>query len=200
MVPEYECPVWQDDPVIQSAILRTLPKAQGERWRCVFELARALKAVPAYAEAEVNSLRPIVVEWHRRSIPFISTKPFFDTWADFATGWERVRVPAGEKLLARMFELARNEPVPSDLLEDAPDQCRLLVALVRVMQRESGDHPFFLSCRSVAPLLGVDFSSVARFLRFLVAVGILELVRQGDMKSGKASEYLYLLDRRVEKS
>ena len=54
----------------------------------VFEFARALEAVPGFANAIVPQLKPAVRRWDAAAIPVIGTKCFDETWAA-----ERVRGP-----------------------------------------------------------------------------------------------------------
>jgi hypothetical protein len=81
-----------------SAVASTLPRGPGQRNRCIFHLARALKSVRPDATPE--ELRPVVLEWHRLALPVIRTKGFGESWADFVTAWNRIRRPAGQSFAA----------------------------------------------------------------------------------------------------
>ena len=47
------------------AVMETIPTSIGRRNRQVFQLARALKAIPRLADAPVDVLKPHVQRWHR---------------------------------------------------------------------------------------------------------------------------------------
>ena len=55
--------------LIQDIIGATQPRTVGQRNRAVFELARALKAVPTLHDADPRELQAIVVEWHEGNGP-----------------------------------------------------------------------------------------------------------------------------------
>lgn len=71
----------------------TLPAQERQRDKCLFELARWVKE--HWPDATRDELRVIVHEWHERALPVIGTKDFGTSWADFLTGWEKVRQPYG---------------------------------------------------------------------------------------------------------
>ena len=100
---------------VKQAIGATLPTRPGERHRKLFQLARHLKALPALADLPARVLRPVVVEWHRRALPFIGTKSFADSWADFVLQWPKVRFLRGAgavdaKLSSRACQAERPRP------------------------------------------------------------------------------------------
>lgn len=129
---------------IERAILETVPRGPDQRNSLVFELARALKAVPSVADASLAALRPIVVRWHSLAKPFIDTKPFEQTWLDFARGWSRVKFPKGTEPMAKMFKDALGSEDPPELksLGYEGEQVRLLARLCRELQRSAGTQPF----------------------------------------------------------
>jgi hypothetical protein len=180
---------------VQSAIESTLPTGERQRNRRLFDLARQLKAVPFLASASLPALRPVVVEWHRRALPFIGTKEFTTTWADFIAAWSKVKVPAGQGAVEEAFRRAvRSEPpAKAAALYDEPPVL-LLAALCRELQRIAGAGPFFLDCRSAGRLLGIHHTTAWRLLTVLCADGILAPGDKGSQASGKANEYRYLGD------
>ncbi len=76
------------DHLVENVIVESLPAAMGQRNRQVFELARALKAIPALADAPADSLQPYVRRWHTMGVAkqVIKTEPFEETWIDFLKG------------------------------------------------------------------------------------------------------------------
>lgn len=93
---------------IENAIVESLPTMTGRRNRQVFELARALKAVPLLADASVDRLQSHVRRWHDLGVQkgVIATEPFEETWIDFLTSWPKVKFPKGAEPMSKVFELA----------------------------------------------------------------------------------------------
>jgi hypothetical protein len=174
-------------------LVATLPNRAGERNRCIFELARALKAVPGLADAAAVDLRDVVRWWHEQALPIIGTKPFDATMADFLAAWPAVRFPRGHDPMALIVERASREPLPQVAQRyDAPET-RRLVGICRELQRACGDGAFFLACRSAAALSGLeDHVSAWRRLRMLEADGVLRAVQRGDKR--RATRYRYVAD------
>ncbi|NLE37138.1 MAG: bifunctional DNA primase/polymerase [Pirellulaceae bacterium] len=188
---------------IEAAILCSLPLQIGTRNRQVFELARALKAIPSLADAPVDSLECHVRRWHTLGIEkrVIGTEPFEETWIDFTLGWPKVRFPKGSEPMARLLELAKSAPLPTAAMGYEQESLRLLVALCRELQGVSGDNPFFLSCRTAAELLELttskglpDHIKAWRWLFLLVQDRVLTEVEKGDIKGRRATRFRYLGD------
>jgi hypothetical protein len=66
---------------------------------------------------------------------------------------------------------------------------RELVALCQELQRRSDPHPFWLTCRPTASVLGVSPPTANRWLNKLLFDGVLERVTEGSQ--GRAAEYYY---------
>lgn len=185
-----------DAPDIKRAIESTIPRGPRHRNTQVFELARALKAIPSVADADVTAFRDVARKWHRLASPFIGTKPFEDTWAEFVYAWPRVKYPKGTGPMPDILKRADASDVPSVAAGyDSPDTHRL-IKLCRELQRASGDEPFFLSCRMAADLLGIDRDTAWRRLKALVADRILKVIAPGTKT--RATRYLYLAGRRMK--
>jgi len=177
---------------IQEAIESTLPTSHVKRNKAVFELCRALKAIPLLHDADPIQLRDIVKQWHQAALPCIGTKPFEETWADFIYGWPKVKFPKGQEPMAMIKKKAEESTPPIIALElyDCP-KTLLLVCLCRELQRASGDGPFYLACRTAGRLLfGGDHMAASRRLKVLVTDGFLALVEKGTKT--KAARYRYL--------
>jgi len=175
----------------ELAISRTLPAGFGQRHRCLFNLARELKGIDTLAVATLAELKPIVVEWHKQAVGHIQTKPFEESWIDFADAWCRVRYAKGEEPMTMIFEQAiRDIPKVAEQYEQV--KVRQLAALCKALQREAGDKPFFLASREAGRLLGVQPMQAWRWLKLLSMDGIVELVRSGSQREHRASEYRYL--------
>lgn len=165
--------------VIPSSVSLCLPASEGERNRCLFELARRLKG--ERPDATRDELRAIVQEWHRRALPVIATKAFSVSWNDFERAWRSVRHAHGATLRAALDGVDMHAPLPAELEafgygeHEAP-----LLHVCMALQAHAGSEPFFIGARTAAELLGhTDHSTAAAMLRAFVADGVLELVSKG---------------------
>jgi hypothetical protein len=177
---------------IEKAINTTLPTGKGQRHKLIFSLARKFRAIsPDSAAADFKAN---VRRWHTLALPVIGTVEWAETWGDFVSGFERVKKPDENGLLAAFLATADNENAPEIAREyvDTPNMVRL-IKLCRIMQRQAGTGiSFYLSQKAVAEAFGVDQASLSRYLSALLADGI--LVRTYKGHTGKASEYLYAGD------
>jgi hypothetical protein len=175
----------------------------------VFELCRYLKVIPYLANAETARLRSIVREWHTRALPFIRTKGFVDTWADFLSGWDRVNSPAGQGPIDEAFRRAekwrewKKEEQPLKAVQLYADEPRLilLAALCKVLQlaaRRDGSEDFFLDCRTAGRLLRIPHKRAWQWLTVLCADGILEVREIGSLATHRASQYRYVAWKRTQ--
>lgn len=177
---------------VEKAITDSLPKGPGKRNKQVFELARALKAIPELADASAKDLEPYVRRWHELAKPIIRTQPLEETRIDFLRAWPRVKFPKGAEPIQAIFEAAKAVEPPAVALEYEQPELRLLVILCRELQRAAGDRPFYLSCRTAGRLLGVDHATAWRWLFLLKADGVLDEVCKGSQAGRKATRYRYL--------
>lgn len=98
---------------IEEAIRVTLPDGPGQRRGSVFKFARALKAMPEYANASWAELKPIIQRWHDEAWPNTSrTKTFDHTWANFVAGWPQVKTPLGYGPMNDIINAAKLAPTP----------------------------------------------------------------------------------------
>jgi len=176
---------------VESAIVATLPRIQGQRNDHLFKLARHLKAIPSLKDAEIRTLRPIVERWHSRALPVIGTKAFLESWADFVHAWEKVRVPAGKGAVETAFTRAVASvppPIATKLYGQGP--IVLLAALCRELQRIAGDGEFYLDCRKAGELIGVAHTTAWEYLNILCADGVLAAGAKGNQT--KASRFRFV--------
>jgi hypothetical protein len=183
---------------VEEAIRGTLPREYGTRNRMVFELARTLKSLPLFADADPRDLRAIVREWHRRALPKIRTKEFEETWIDFLKAWPRVRYAKGTEPMMQTFQRAvegERPPVAVVTYQDN-ERLQLLVALCRELQRAAGEQPFYLSCRTAAELFHVSHTEANRWLFLLEQDRILQVVAKGGTPKNprNATRFRYLGD------
>lgn len=177
---------------VSEAIRKCIPSQIGHRHKCLFRLARELKAIPQIADLKAKDLHPLLVEWHRQALPTIGTKDFATSWLEFCTAWDRVRYPAGTSPIDEAWQAALDADIPTEVAKWGNVEIGRLAALCRQLQIRQGDQPFYLDSRTAGRLLGVEHTVAWRWLRGLVSAGVLELVRSGGR--GRANKYRYLKD------
>lgn len=173
---------------IELAIARSLPTAKGKRHEGVFRLARELKAVPELRDQPAVALRWIVDRWHERARPFL-TKGFTETWSDFAEGWPKVKYAVWTGPLAEHIKAAQQLPLPTAAGRYPEAKVKLLVALCRQLQRNAGTSPFLVSSRAAGTALEVDHSTAARWIKALLADGVLRVAKP-PVFCWRATEYI----------
>jgi hypothetical protein len=179
---------------LEQVINRAQPSGPGQRNRCLFELARSLKAV-AGLDTSLGSLHAIVAEWHQRALPHIRTKDFRVSWGDFRVAWDKVKYPAGASFEVAVTR-AKTIAVPVSGLIDEDAEYHFVVALFADLQRQWGDKPVPFSCRKLAETLGCGKDKACRILQTLKKDGIVVEVSKGSQYTGKASEWKYVGDHR----
>jgi hypothetical protein len=142
------------------------------------------------ANANVQSVKPCLIEWHKAALPFMRTKEFLDSWLEFATAWKNANHAAGQEPIARLFEQSLTLEPPPEANQYEEPTLRQLIGLSRELQRASGSAPFYLDCRTAGRLLGISHVQANKYLRVLALDNVLKLVTRGTR--GRASEFRYL--------
>ncbi len=176
---------------IEKAMAATLPTGPGQRNRRIFTFAQWLKTHPESKDATMGTLRPHVMAWHKAAAANISGEHGPDeTWADFIHAWGAVKYPLGAGPLAEALAAADGTDMPACAEQYANETTRRLIRLCRELQRRAGDKPFYLACRPLGDVLGIDHDRANKLLGMLCTDGILERVYKGH--SGRASEFRYI--------
>ncbi len=174
-----------------AAIARCLPTKERERNGKDFELAQWLKADPRLKDAGTTVLEPIVRQWHERASPFIGTKPFSETMADFAHAWESVKFPKGVDVVQTAWANVKAGTWPTEAERYDSERMRWLLALCLELQRINGPgRNFFLSCRSAASALDCDHTDVAKWLKQFTRDGLLKVFPQDGLRAAHRYRYL----------
>ncbi len=190
---------------VERAIIETLPSVYGTRHRKIFLFARTIKSMPQFADASPADFRPQVIEWHKRALPHIRTNEFDVTWTDFCLGWEEVRHLIGEEPMTQIFERAKQAETPKVAVTLYPGNpnLQLFITLCRELQKEAGETPFFLDCRTGARYLNVSAMQISRWFRTLEIDKVVKLIQKGGFvevvkqdgttrKERRASKFKYL--------
>jgi hypothetical protein len=183
--------------LLHHDLFHTLPQHPGQWERALFRLARELKAV--MPDARPNDLRPVVREWHERTLTVVGDKAFADTWSLFLAKWKKVRVPAGNNPVDEAFERALASPPPAKAVElYGQGPIVKLAALCRELQRTAGEEEFYIDCRKAGKKIGVHHTTAWHYLNTLCADDILKAGAKGSQATakapGKASRFRYVGD------
>ena len=164
----------------------TLPTQEGQRNKRLFDLARWVKGTRPQATRE--ELRAIVQEWHRLALPVIGTKDFSESWAEFLTGWDKVKSPHGHELQRILSGIDHGAPLPSGIAALGYGvRAMHLVRVCMALQVHHGTEPFFIGARTAGEVIGIRHEEAALMLRAMVLDGVLTLVSKGAGR--KASRY-----------
>lgn len=108
--------------------------------------------------------------------------------------YKSVRVPMGQGILAEALMAAKESEVPENVGKRFTNpKILLLVKFLMELQKTIGKKPFFMSCRALARILGIDHKTAAKWLKALGVMGILKVVDEFDFEQRKARSYRYLL-------
>ena len=100
--------------------------------------------------------------------------------------------PAWDDFLMAALGAALKRPPPPEADRYHLDTMRALVCLCRVLQLAAGNEPFYLSCRSAARVLGIDFRLANRMTLRLERDGVLVCTQRGSQGTGRATRFRYV--------
>lgn len=177
---------------LDTAIASTLPSGEGQRNGCIFELARWLLAIPGLCRQPMCVLKGVVRDWHTRALPFIATKGFDDTWADFIHAWNHAKWVKGDVMLKFAVKRAlADEAMPPEAMEYEDERTRLLLRVCWQIDWIAGRREWFLSCRMAAEISGLGHETANKRLGMFVTDGHLSVVRKGVPGHRDATVYDY---------
>lgn len=155
------------------------PVQEGQRNRCLFELARHAKALSPNATSAER--RELVREWHNTHQAVIGTKELTVSLDDFERSWASVKCLPGEILSDVLKGIDLNAPLPIQLTSLGYEGSEIqLLNICMALQSHAGDAPFFVSARTAARLIGQkDHSTAAAMLRSFARDGVMQLVSKG---------------------
>jgi len=178
---------------IEEAIRVTLPDGPGQRRGSVFKFARALKAMPEYANASWAELKPIIQRWHDEAWPNTSQnedlRPHMGQFCSrVAPGQNSSWIRPNE----RHHQRCQTGPYTHFAMRYESEEVRELVKLCKELQSREGANPFRLDCRTGGRAIEMSHTATLDRLKMLVADEVIELVQIGAHK--RASRYRYLGD------
>ncbi len=171
-----------------------LPEESGGAWRTAFQFARVAQGVLSRHRLTVKNLAagigPVAEEFALEA--GLDPELFLE---EVAARWDKVRTPDGVDLVAEAARLARNNPLPAlpgDWLTPRLKRDSQMTVAICGRLAARGE-VFFLSCRSLADVLGCDHYRAARILKDLCTRGHLETVKAGTQHA--ATRYRLPCDR-----
>lgn len=176
---------------VLTAISATKPSMNGYRNKLVFQYCRWLKGIEMFANMAAKQVKSLCREWHSAALPNIGTKPFDETWADFACGWNRVKYPKGDGMLKEALQKALEAKNRLSAENDYDtEEVQLLVRVCYELQRLQGKKPFWLSCYSAGNILGVSHTQANQYLQMIEADDIIKCVQQNTTNLAKRYKFL----------
>jgi hypothetical protein len=141
------------------------------------------------ANADSGTLKGIVWEWHRQALPFIETKDFDITLADFFHAFDRARHPLGNVVdLAAASVDPCDLPAAADQYEGIP--MKRLVALCAALGAMHPKGHFFFSSHDAGRRVGVLQKHAWRLLELLQRDGVIERIERGNER--RATRYRWI--------
>ncbi|QJC56624.1 hypothetical protein HC248_01932 [Polaromonas vacuolata] len=169
-----------------GTLTTNMPTEEGQRNRCLFDLARYLRG--KMPDASKDELREVVMQWHHNAFNVIGTKDFAVSWADFLNAWEKIRYPFGSILQPVIDSIDHINPIPARILILGYQSTALrLIRICSALQIKQDPEPFFLGARLAGDLIGVHFVEAAKILKAFVKDDVLTLISTGSGR--KASRY-----------
>lgn len=178
---EADAPILYSLCNIEEVIRATQPTRFGQRHQKIFDLARGLRFDCRLGDKELKDLKPIVKRWHDMALPNIDTKEFTETWSDFVHAWTRAKTPLSEGGLATAWKRAQEGTPPPDCAMYDNATVQKLVALCWNLGSVSGT--FYLSMHTAAKLLKVQAMTIQRWLKMMLADGLIEVIKAGTKKA-----------------
>ena len=178
---------------IEEAVNFALPSEKHSNHDHLFSLGRAVKTLEKQQGHPFSSegKREIFDLWYEKAKPYLREhQPKDDYLIEFLNAYKAAKFPIGAADSEAWSEALRH-PLPADFLPHFEQpEIRLVIGFCVELQRNAGDAPFFLSCRTVQKFLNHrSHTTAASWLRAFVADEVLEEVEKGNATTGKASRY-----------
>jgi len=168
-------------------VAKHLPSGTGQRERCLFDLARELKARQPDCSEDV--LRQTFDLWWPMARGIVATKDETTSWTAFQRAWANCRFPHGARW-QQAVQLAASRPAPQLPATLAGVERLNRLAALCVGLQEVNHGPFALGCRKAAEFLGTSRNTAARDIEVLLVAGVLTCTRPQFIKAQQAREYI----------
>ena len=189
-------PVGCENISLQELLFRTQPNRPHNNHHLLFVLARGIKALEvqkgdAFTKSE---LRAVFNQWYAAALPYVRENlKAEDYFLELLDLYDYTKTPLGAGAVESAFLLAQSNPYPPESEQFEDNEFKLLVALCWQLQQQAGAEPFYLSCRTVQQLFGLEtHGPAARRLSGLVRYGVLEEAVKGGSHTNKATRYRYV--------
>ena len=175
----------------------TLANLEEERSvnKCLFQFARGLFTLELQCSEPFSrdELHEMFCQWYERyEHALIDEVGRDELFFDLLEKYDRVKVPFGCDVIKTAWQNALTNSYPVEAQKFQQEELKQLTAFCLQLQITAGDNAFFLSCRTVQRLLGLrSHHKAARWLRGLVATGMLKEIEKGSPGTKKASRYRY---------
>lgn len=178
---------------VEDAVNFALPSEKHTNHDRLFLLARAILTLEKQEghPFSPDERRAIFDLWYDKAEPYLRKDQLKEAYMiEFLNAYKAAKFPFGVADRTAWNSAIRN-PLPSDFLPHFADpEIRLVIAFCVELQRNAGDAPFFLSCRTVQKFLNhKTHTTAASWLRAFVVDGFLDEVEKGNATTGKASRY-----------
>jgi hypothetical protein len=175
---------------IQAILQRCIVQSPGTTNDKFVSLAISLKGLPELADKMGEDLEAAIRYWYERSLANMQEKDWQAVWERWLYLW--LWAKPGHNSVFNAYLASLEEPLPQCALAYPVQAMRRLVGLCEQMARHNADEQgvWYLSCRSAAEVLNIQYKSAAKLLKMLVNDGILELVIPGTKT--RAARYRYL--------
>ncbi len=138
---------------IVQAITKTLPKAAGQRYTCLFRFARILKGILG-RDVEPLYLKPLVMHWHQLAEANMSgNHTCDDSWQEFSVGWARIYLPGDGDIVKLVLERLSQGVHPVCAAMHYASDTAVVAMTCAILQDLRGDQPFYLSGPLAAKIL-----------------------------------------------
>jgi hypothetical protein len=172
------------------AVEATYARKPGERNEKLGFFARAVKFncdIPAENRREVEDAFRL---WYNRSLPNILTKDYDENKGDFWEWFAKATKPLDppKSSIEDAWQKVASGNYPEEVQLYSSANCQKAIALCYHLKDE--EDKFYMSCKTLGGLLGVDSRIAYRIMNMFVCEGLIVLSSKGEFNK-KASSYVW---------